>query len=119
MNSKARERVLAVAQKLFVERGYEVVTVKDIARAAEIYHASLYHHFPRDLAFEATILPIFEVLETAKNIGEIDYANLDHIAGTVFSSFESLPAVPEAHLEEGCQTIADNIIEVFIKRMQS
>lgn len=44
VHSEARERVLQAAEKLFVERGYEAVTVKDIAKAAGIKHASLYHH---------------------------------------------------------------------------
>lgn len=44
--SDARERVLAAAERLFVERGYSSVTVKDIAKAVGIHHASLYHHIP-------------------------------------------------------------------------
>lgn len=45
-HSEARERVLQAAEKLFVERGYGAVTVKDIAKEAGIHHASLYHHIP-------------------------------------------------------------------------
>lgn len=45
-NSEARERVLKAAEQLFVERGYEAVTVKDIAKAVGIHHASIYHHIP-------------------------------------------------------------------------
>ena len=45
-NSKARERVLQAAETLFTQRGYEAVTVKDIAKAAGIHHASIYHHIP-------------------------------------------------------------------------
>lgn len=44
--SQARERVLQAAEMLFAERGYNAVTVKDIAKAAGIKHASLYHHIP-------------------------------------------------------------------------
>jgi AcrR family transcriptional regulator len=43
-SSEARERVLQAAEQLFAERGYTAVTVKDIARAAGLHHASLYHH---------------------------------------------------------------------------
>lgn len=43
---EARERVLQAAEILFVRRGYEAVTVKDIAKAAGLHHASLYHHIP-------------------------------------------------------------------------
>lgn len=46
MNSEARERVLQVAEKLFAERGYTAVTLKDIAAELGMRHASLYHHVP-------------------------------------------------------------------------
>ncbi|MDX2162134.1 MAG: TetR/AcrR family transcriptional regulator [bacterium] len=46
-HSEARERVLLAAERLFAERGYAAVTVKDIAAAAGIHHASLYHHAPQ------------------------------------------------------------------------
>jgi AcrR family transcriptional regulator len=42
----ARERVLAAAERLFTERGYAAVTLRDIAQALGLNHASLYHHVP-------------------------------------------------------------------------
>ncbi len=45
-NTEARERVLEAAEKLFAERGYSAVTLRDIASAVGIKHASLYHHVP-------------------------------------------------------------------------
>lgn len=42
----ARERVLESAEKLFAERGYQNVTLRDIAQSIGIRHASLYYHFP-------------------------------------------------------------------------
>jgi AcrR family transcriptional regulator len=44
--SEARERVLQAADRLFAERGYTAVTIKDIAAAVGIRHASLYYHVP-------------------------------------------------------------------------
>ena len=46
LNSEARERVFVAAERLFAERGYTAVTLKDIAAAIGIRHASLYHHVP-------------------------------------------------------------------------
>jgi AcrR family transcriptional regulator len=46
MTSEARERVIEAAGRLFAERGYRAVTLKDIAGEVGIRHASLYHHFP-------------------------------------------------------------------------
>ena len=57
-DSEARERVLLVAERLFRERGYQAVTLRDIAQAVGIRHTSLYHHFPRgkeELFVEVTI----------------------------------------------------------------
>ncbi len=45
-HSDARERVLDVAERLFGERGYTTVTLRDIAAEVGIKHASLYHHVP-------------------------------------------------------------------------
>lgn len=44
--SEARERVLDAAAKLFGERGYTAVTLRDIAAAVGIRHTSLYYHVP-------------------------------------------------------------------------
>jgi AcrR family transcriptional regulator len=44
--SAARERVQAVAERLFAERGYKAVTLRDIAQELGIRQASLYYHFP-------------------------------------------------------------------------
>lgn len=57
LNSDARQRVLDVAEKLFAERGYRAVTLKDIAAEIGIRHASLYHHVPggkQELFIEVT-----------------------------------------------------------------
>ena len=44
---EARERVIIVADRLFTERGYQPVTLRDIAQEVGIRHASLYYHFPQ------------------------------------------------------------------------
>ncbi len=45
-NTDARERVLDAAERLFAERGYASVTLRDIAAEVGIRHTSLYHHVP-------------------------------------------------------------------------
>lgn len=44
--SMARARVLDVAERLFHERGYKAVTMRDIADELDIRQASLYYHAP-------------------------------------------------------------------------
>ncbi len=43
---EARERVLVAAEKLFSQRGFSSVTLRDIAAEVGIRHTSLYHHVP-------------------------------------------------------------------------
>lgn len=44
--SESRERVLSTAERLFAERGYASVTLRDIAAVLGIQQASLYYHAP-------------------------------------------------------------------------
>jgi TetR/AcrR family transcriptional regulator, cholesterol catabolism regulator len=45
-SSAARERVLDQAERLFAEKGYDSVTLRQIAEPLGLTHASLYYHFP-------------------------------------------------------------------------
>ncbi|GAA1962946.1 helix-turn-helix domain-containing protein [Amycolatopsis minnesotensis] len=44
---RTRARILEVANRLFVERGYEAVTVSEIAREAGVSSVTVFNHFPR------------------------------------------------------------------------
>ncbi len=44
--SEARERVLDAAERLFAQRGYSAVTLRDIAAEIGIHHTTVYHHIP-------------------------------------------------------------------------
>ncbi|HEY9637325.1 MAG TPA: TetR/AcrR family transcriptional regulator [Coleofasciculaceae cyanobacterium] len=59
--SNARERVLIAAETLFRQRGYNVVTMRDIAQEVGIRQASLYYHFPsKEQLFITVIEQVFE-----------------------------------------------------------
>ena len=45
--SDAKQRVLDTAEMLFMQRGYNAITLRDIAEELGIRQASLYYHFPR------------------------------------------------------------------------
>ncbi len=45
--SEAQQRVLDVAETLFMRQGYSAITLRDIADALGIRQASLYYHFPK------------------------------------------------------------------------
>src|SRR5260221_13283552 len=63
-----RERVLAVAQTLFAERGYRGTSLRDIAKRIGIKAPSLLHHFPsKQQLYIAVLEKMFENLEDAAN----------------------------------------------------
>ena len=51
---QTRARIAAVASGLFLERGFENVTVAEVARAAGVSSVTVFNHFPRkeDLFFD-------------------------------------------------------------------
>ncbi len=44
---QTRERILQVAARLFLERGYDTVTVAEVAREAGVSTVTVFNHFPR------------------------------------------------------------------------
>ncbi|MDF1836442.1 MAG: helix-turn-helix domain containing protein, partial [Planctomycetota bacterium] len=54
IHGQARERLLEAAAKLFSERGYEGVSIREIAGAAGVRHGGVNYHFrgKRDLYLE-------------------------------------------------------------------
>ncbi len=44
--SESKQRVMETAEALFMQRGYNAVTLRDIADTLGIRQASLYYHFP-------------------------------------------------------------------------
>jgi AcrR family transcriptional regulator len=55
-----REELLAIAARLFAERGFRNTTVRDIADAAGILSGSLYHHFDSKESMVDEILQTFQ-----------------------------------------------------------
>ena len=49
-------RILRVAERLFAERGYRSVTVRDIADAAHVTHPLIYHYFGSKRGLLAAVL---------------------------------------------------------------
>ena len=55
-----RDELLAIAARLFAERGFRNTTVRDIADAAGILSGSLYHHFDSKESMVDEILQTFQ-----------------------------------------------------------
>ncbi len=61
VSSSGRDRVLDEAGRLFRKRGYNAVTMRDIAVEVGIRQASLYYHFPsKEQLFVAVTERVFE-----------------------------------------------------------
>jgi AcrR family transcriptional regulator len=63
---QTRARIREVANRLFIERGYDAVTVAEVAREAGVSSVTVFNHFPRkeDLFLDRTVDAV-EVLRTA------------------------------------------------------
>ena len=60
-----RSQLIAIATRLFAERGYEDTSIESVLREAGVSRGSLYHHFPgKEALFEA----VAEDVETS--VGE-------------------------------------------------
>ncbi len=61
VSHSGRSRILDEAERLFRTRGYNAVTMRDIAREVGIRQASLYYHFPsKEQLFVAVTERMFE-----------------------------------------------------------
>ena len=56
VNVGARQRILEAARKLFHERGLRGVSMEDVAGAAGIKKANLFHYYPTKESLELAVL---------------------------------------------------------------
>jgi AcrR family transcriptional regulator len=87
-----REELLAIAARLFAERGYTFTTVRDIADAAGILSGSLYHHFDSKEAMVDELLDTFQT-DLWKKYGEIEASDLSpraKLEAVVRASFDAI-----------------------------
>jgi len=74
-----KERVLAVAEKLFAEKGFHGASLRDIGGEVGIANASLLYHFPsKGKLYVAVLDRITESLSTVA--GQVERAEMDDVA---------------------------------------
>ncbi|MGQ9856471.1 MAG: TetR/AcrR family transcriptional regulator [Fervidobacterium sp.] len=76
-SSETREKILSAARRLFSEKGYDGVSMEDIAQASGVRKSLIYYYFPsKDVLFEEVWVSVIDELETelfseAENEGSI------------------------------------------------
>lgn len=102
----AREQILDVAQRLFAERGFDGVSIADIAREGRVSKANIFHHFEsKDGLYFAVIAG---VVARAPDLAPLEEGDLD-----VVTRFQEMAAVElrEATKDErGMRLILQEII---------
>ncbi|MBP2478104.1 AcrR family transcriptional regulator [Crossiella equi] len=92
--SQRRAELLALAARLFAERGYRATTVRDIADAAGILSGSLYHHFDSKEQMADEVLHGFldELFGSYREIAAADLGPRQRLEQVVTASFECIDA---------------------------
>lgn len=125
-----RDRILHVARELFIDRGFSDVSMQQIAEAAGLRKASIYHHFPSkvDLFVAVTWLEIDELhaqTEAAIAATTDFMPQLQAIAGVWFASIrgdrgrlmrefqEHVPAPEQYQFEQRFEQFVNTITGAF------
>ena len=87
-----RDELLALAARLFAERGFRATTVRDIADAAGILSGSLYHHFDSKESMVDEILRGFldALFDRYRAIVAEDLGPRGTLEAVVVASFEAI-----------------------------
>jgi AcrR family transcriptional regulator len=80
-----RKRILDVAQEQFAERGYDVTTTRDIARAAGIAVGTLFNYFPTKEAIVESLVREAHAAAAEKFAKSVDPAATRTLAEELFS----------------------------------
>ena len=85
-----KTEIINVAAKLFKEKGYSAVTMRDIAQAMDIKAASLYNHIKSKQ--EILVLIVIEIAEEFTNV-------IDEIVNSEISAIKKIENVIQLHID--------------------
>jgi AcrR family transcriptional regulator len=77
-----RERLLRCAERLFAERGFNAVSIRDIAQATGLSHGAIYHHFTskEDLFLNLLAVNLSELVHAIRTAAAAPGVTRDRIA---------------------------------------
>ncbi|MBR6184491.1 MAG: TetR/AcrR family transcriptional regulator [Bacteroidales bacterium] len=76
LKTDTRKRILAVSRRLFLEKGFQGATTREIAAASGVTLSNLYHYYPsKDELFRVLLKPATDALEglLAERHGQTGY----------------------------------------------
>lgn len=85
-----KSEIINVAARLFKEKGYSAVTMRDIAQAMDIKAASLYNHIKSKQ--EILVLIIIEIAEEFTSV-------IDEIVASEISTIQKIERVIQLHID--------------------
>ncbi|MEN3281033.1 MAG: hypothetical protein V7607_2173 [Solirubrobacteraceae bacterium] len=100
---ETREAITRAAWKLFARRGFDAVTVADIARAAKVSEKTVYNYFPakEDLVFGAGMQRVAALIEAvstrpegASIVEPFRRWTMDHLDRVEHEPVDSITAIP-------------------------
>jgi AcrR family transcriptional regulator len=94
-----RDELLAIAARLFAEKGFRNTTVRDIADAAGILSGSLYHHFDSKESMVDEILSTFQEELFGQYDAILSSPDLDPLAKLEQAVLVSFDAIDKHHDE--------------------
>ena len=114
-----KSEIINIAAKLFKEKGYSAVTMRDIAQAMDIKAASLYNHIKSKQ--EILVLIVIEIAEEFTN-------GINQIVSSEISAIQKIEKVIQLHIDITLRNsealaclnndwmhLADNDLTYFIK----
>ena len=85
-----KSEIINIAAKLFKEKGYSAVTMRDIAQAMDIKAASLYNHIKSKQ--EILVLIVIEIAEEFTN-------GINQIVSSEISAIQKIEKVIQLHID--------------------
>ena len=121
MSGDTRERILTVANELFIEQGYEGTSLREIADRLDITKAALYYHFrSKDEILTTLLKPFFVLLDDLTWVVEkifdyIDFFRLmgsnRHVVEVCLESVEHDHTEMHARIEAAAHAAASSVAE--------